>query len=84
MVRGACNCGGVSFEVAVDVTDIYLCHCSICRRSTGSNGIAVVVVDNEKFKWTNGEEMITSWAKPGADWQGWFCSVCGSTLPGKC
>ncbi len=59
-----------------------MCHCSICRRFTGSNGIAVVVVDNEAFRWIRGEANIASWNKPDADWQASFCRVCGSALPG--
>ena len=82
MAKGACNCGAVAFEIDSDPSDIYFCHCSICRRATGSNGIAVVVVDNDAFRWTRGEEQIATWKKPDADWQFWFCRTCGSSLPG--
>ena len=81
-INGACNCGTVRFEINTGVSDIYVCHCSICRRSTGSNGIAVIVVDNEAFRWIAGEANITTWKKPDVDWQTWFCSRCGSPLPG--
>ena len=46
------------------------------------NGIAVVVVAKDGFSWLRGEDSISTWAKPDADWQAWFCSNCGSTLPG--
>ena len=82
MAKGACNCGAVAFEIDADPIDIYFCHCSICRRATGANGIAVVVVDNNAFRWTRGEEQIATWKKPDADWQCWFCRTCGSPLPG--
>lgn len=82
MAGGSCNCGAVAFEVNTDLTDVYICHCSICRRATGSNGIAVVVVPNESFRWTQGEAQIRTWKKPDADWQTWFCGQCGSPLPG--
>ena len=82
MATGACNCGAVSFEITAPLSSIYFCHCSICRRASGSNGIAVVVVPNEDFRWTGGEDQISTWKKPGHDWQAWFCQVCGSTLPG--
>ncbi len=82
MARGQCNCGAIKFEISADVSDVIICHCSICRRSTGSNGIAVFVVDNEDFRWTGGEELIATWKKPDADWQTWFCRTCGSRLPG--
>ena len=82
MIRGECNCGAVAFEVNAESPGVYVCHCSICRRSTGSNGIAVIVVANEDFRWTHGEDHVSTWRKPDADWQTWFCDTCGSRLPG--
>lgn len=82
MASGACNCGAVAFEICADLSDVYVCHCSICRRSTGANGIAVLVIDNEVFRWVRGEDQIASWRKPDADWQTWFCRICGSRVPG--
>ena len=82
MASGECNCGAVAFELSADLSGVFVCHCSICRRSTGSNGIAVVVVDNDAFRWTRGEEHIASWTKPNSEWQTWFCRICGSPLPG--
>jgi hypothetical protein len=83
MLRGECNCGAVRYEVDGEPTDVFVCHCSICRRYTGANGIAVVVVPNEAFRWVQGEDQVAMWAKPGADWQSWFCRTCGSALPGQ-
>lgn len=83
MVRGACNCGAVTFEITADLSGVFVCHCSLCRRSTGSNGIAVLLVDNEAFRWIAGENLIATWKKPDADWQTWFCRVCGSPVPGS-
>jgi hypothetical protein len=82
MARGECNCGAVAFEIDAELSDVFVCHCSICRRATGSNGIAVVVIDNGAFRWLRGEDQIATWKKPDADWQTWFCSICGSPLPG--
>lgn len=82
MARGHCNCGAVAFEVDADLKDVYVCHCSICRRATGANGNAVVLVPNAALRWTRGEEHIATWRKPVGDWQCWFCRICGSPLPG--
>lgn len=82
MAHGHCNCGAVAFEIDADLRDVYVCHCSICRRYTGGNGIAVVVVPNDAFRWRKGEDCITTWKKPDADWLSAFCRVCGSALPG--
>ena len=82
MVRGQCNCGEVGFEISADISAVYICHCSICRKATGNNGVAVVIVDNSAFRWAGGENRITTWTKPNFDWQWSFCQVCGSPLPG--
>jgi hypothetical protein len=82
MARGECNCGAVAFEIDAELSDVFMCHCSICRRFTGTNGIAVVLVDNKAFRWLRGEDHVASWTKPGSDWHCWFCLVCGSPLPG--
>lgn len=81
MASGACNCGAVSFRIKTELPGIIVCHCSICRRATGANGIAVLVVDNDEFEWTSGEDSITSWKKPDADWAISFCRHCGSPVP---
>ena len=82
MVTGECNCGAVSFEITTEISDVFVCHCSICRKPTGSGGIAVAVTDNSHFRWLTGNELINTWHKPGHDWQTSFCKNCGSPLPG--
>lgn len=81
-VYGECNCGAVAFEINAGVRDVYVCHCSICRRYTGTNGIAVVLAANDVFRWVRGEDLAATWKKPDADWQSYFCRICGSALPG--
>ena len=83
MAKGECNCGAVAFEITSELPGVIVCHCSICRRATGSNGIAVMVIDNAAFRWIRGEEHVRSWKKPNADWEMWFCRTCGSPVPGK-
>ena len=83
MAHGQCNCGAAAFEITADLSDVFVCHCSICRRATGANGIAVVLVDNADLRWLRGAEHVATWKKPDADWQCWFCRVCGSPLPGN-
>ena len=82
MIKGECNCSEVAFEIICQVSDVYFCHCSICRKATGVNGIAVLVVKNSDFHWLKGTQNIKTWDKPGHDWQTSFCQTCGSTLPG--
>ncbi|MCW8880489.1 MAG: GFA family protein [Kangiellaceae bacterium] len=83
MPKGQCNCGEVAYQVNVELKDVYVCHCSICRRATGSGGIAVTVISKENFQWTKGEEFLANWQKPNHDWENSFCKNCGSLLPAK-
>ena len=83
MAKGKCNCGAVTFEIDTEISDVCICHCSICRKYTGNNGVAVVIVKNEKFRWLKGQKKISTWKKPVGDWQSTFCTICGSSLPVK-
>ncbi len=82
MAKGECSCGSVAFDVDADLSDVFVCHCSLCQRSSGGNGVHVVIVDRDAFRWVRGEEHIQSWSNPSADWTNWFCRLCGSRLPG--
>lgn len=79
MHEGQCLCAKVVFEVSGDLTDASLCHCSICRKATGSAFAAYVGVQCDEFKWLQGEALVkkfevTEWLSK------FFCSACGSTL----
>ena len=78
-----CNCQAVSFALSEPVTDLYVCHCSICRMSNGSANKPVAIVANNSFRWLKGQALIKTWQKPGHDWITCFCSHCGTPLPGK-
>ncbi len=80
---GSCNCGAVRFRISIIPEDVYLCHCSICRKATGGGGIAVTIVQNDKFEWVYGEEYLKTWRKPNHDWETTFCMKCGSPVPGR-
>lgn len=80
---GSCNCGDVTFQIKTPLSDVYMCHCSICRKSTGGGGVAVAIINKDQFSWTQGQNQIKSWSKPGHEWDSNFCSNCGSPLPGN-
>jgi len=80
--KGSCNCDRVKFAIDVPLLDVYVCHCSICRKSTGSGGIAVAIVRNQDFSWLEGKDLVKKWIKPNHDWETSFCGNCGSPLPG--
>jgi hypothetical protein len=45
--------------------------------------MAVVVVPNEHFRWSAGQDQIAAWTRPDSAWETWFCRICGSRVPGR-
>ena len=81
-VRGSCLCGGVQFEVTLPFTDANYCHCSRCRKHSGSEAGATARVPRERFELLSGEELIRVY-EPDDGAVKAFCSVCGSSLFGR-
>jgi len=58
------------------------CHCSRCRKATGSAFAANAVIDPQAFRWTHGEESVMRHDLPEArSFATSFCRRCGSPLP---
>ncbi|HDZ45593.1 hypothetical protein LCGC14_0097060 [marine sediment metagenome] len=81
-MRGECLCGGVAFEIEGELPNLYQCHCSLCRKATGSAANAATFVDEQSFRWMSGQSNIRSFQKP-TGYRSDFCSVCGSPVPNK-
>ena len=79
-MQGHCLCGGVRFVIGGDVPRLYQCHCSLCRRVSGSSANAALIVDREQLEWVQGEDLIERYATDSG-WQSHFCRRCGSPLP---
>jgi hypothetical protein len=82
MVSGSCICGDVSFEIEGDDFEVIQCHCSICRKVTGSTADAMIVIPEDKFHWISGAEKISLY-KFASGRERSFCKVCGGTVPRK-
>lgn len=79
-MHGHCLCGQVEFEIEGEHFKLYQCHCSLCRKQGGSLSNAATLVQNEKFQWICGVELISSWTRESG-FRSDFCSVCGSPVP---
>lgn len=79
-MNGQCLCGSVAFEVVGEIPNIYQCHCSECRRATGSSANAATFIHTDRFRWVHGVEKISSFRKE-AGYRNDFCSICGSPVP---
>jgi hypothetical protein len=80
MVRGSCLCGGIAYE-ADEVPLIVLCHCSQCRKATGSAFEAGAPVPAGSFRLLKGADLIQRYESSPGNYRA-FCRVCGSRAPG--
>jgi hypothetical protein len=81
VIRGSCLCGDVRFEITGKVSGIGQCHCSLCRKASGTASNAVVLTAARSFRWVRGEDLAQRWEQPIGRGNA-FCRVCGSPLPG--
>ena len=85
MIGGGCLCGGVRFEIARAVGPFELCHCSRCRKASGSAFVPWLSVLREDFRLLQGEELIQRYEAPLRDkpppYRASFCGRCGSPVP---
>ncbi|WP_421718505.1 GFA family protein [Algiphilus sp.] len=79
--EGGCLCGGVRFEVYGGFEGFFLCHCSHCRKGTGSAHAANIFSHVAKLRWLSGESQVTVYNLPETRHVRSFCTVCGSALP---
>ena len=85
MIRGSCLCGAVRFEVDRVAGPFELCHCSRCRKVSGSAFAAAIYVNREDFRFTKGLESVKAYEAPilraPPPYRSSFCAQCGSSLP---
>lgn len=76
MHQGQCLCGAVKLSTAKNITELSVCHCSMCLRWNGGPGFSI---DCQSDLNIEGEENITRY-----DSSLWgeraFCKHCGSHL----
>jgi hypothetical protein len=81
-LHGGCLCGAVSYEVSPPFQRMIHCHCSRCRKGTGTGHATNLIVEPAQLKWLSGEDAIARYELPTAKTFGkWFCSRCGSPVP---
>jgi len=78
-ISGRCLCGAVHFEVNDNFRYSGYCHCSDCRRFSGSASSAMAGIPHEEFKILQGAEAIKRYVKSENTVLA-FCQQCGSSL----
>ena len=81
-LSGSCLCGSVRYTITGNANHFWHCHCSRCRKATGTGHASNILVKPETAEWTAGEELLSSYKVPDAKFfSTTFCSVCGSLMP---
>jgi len=79
--QGGCQCGAVRYELREPPLGTWACHCSLCRKQSGSAFGLSMSVAIEALLFTQGEPAIwTRTADSGHTLDCLFCRDCGSRL----
>jgi len=81
-VTGSCQCASVRFRIEGVFDGFFLCHCSRCRKDTGSAHAANLFSSTATLTWVAGGDTVRTFRIPGTRHQRSFCPDCGSALPG--
>jgi len=85
MIEGSCLCGGVRFQINGRLSPLQYCHCTRCRKSSGSAFVAAVAAKTDDFQWVTGADLVQVYAAPILEapppYRTSFCRRCGSPVP---
>ncbi|EEA94667.1 glutathione-dependent formaldehyde-activating, GFA [Pseudovibrio sp. JE062] len=79
--KGSCLCGTVQFEIQATFKKFFFCHCSHCRKGTGSAHGSNLFAFDADFTCSAGEDSIKSYNVPSSRHRRSFCESCGSPVP---
>lgn len=78
---GSCLCGEVRFEIEGAFEGFFLCHCSRCRKGTGSAHASNLFSSTAALRWLSGAEKVKTHHVAGTRHARSFCMECGSAAP---
>lgn len=76
---GSCLCGGVRYRVRCRPNTLYYCHCSQCRKASGSSFATNIAVARDDLEILQGAGLIKPYTSTPRKHRN-FCSNCGSPL----
>ncbi|SME89625.1 Uncharacterized conserved protein [Tistlia consotensis] len=81
MRTGGCQCGAIRYQCADEPIALYACHCTECRKQSGSAFGLSFQVPRRSFRLTRGQPK--RWSRPtdsGRTLGCLFCPDCGTRL----
>ena len=81
-ITGRCLCGEVRYQLTGEPAWAVHCHCSRCRKTSGTAFASNLFVPFDALRYTQGEDHLRSYKPPEAkQFTHFFCELCGSSLP---
>ena len=77
-LKGSCLCGAVRYTARDEFRYALICHCSQCRRATGSAFKPFAGIEREKLEIVSGHEATMRYG--GESTYDLHCGKCGSLL----
>jgi hypothetical protein len=79
MYLGKCLCGEVEIKIKGEISDIVHCHCSLCRKNSGTAFATNGFINSTKLEIISGRNNLSKFSfKPGRIRH--FCTSCGSPI----
>jgi hypothetical protein len=76
-VSGGCLCGSIRYEADVFIKNGYICHCTMCQKSSGQPAEIGVLVKAGTLRYLKGEPKYFVSSQIG---KRGFCAECGSRV----
>ena len=79
MYLGKCLCGELEIKIKGEISDIIHCHCSLCRKNSGTAFATNGFINSSEFEIVSGRKNLSKFSfKPGRNRH--FCTSCGSPV----
>ena len=81
-LAGSCLCGSIAYEIEGGPSAFNHCHCSRCRKATGTGHASNILLKPTAVRWITGEEHLRRYKVPAAKrFASVYCHHCGSPMP---
>jgi hypothetical protein len=78
--EGGCLCGQVRYTLSARPRALNACHCTDCKKTTGSSHIEMLIADAEAFTHTGETDSFIKTADSGRQMDIHRCTICGTRI----
>ena len=79
MHTGSCLCRNVTYEITGELGEFGYCHCTSCRKASGSGHAANAPIERSQFRLLSGADTLREFESSPGKFRA-FCSRCGSPI----